>query len=82
MYCGICFINVCKVCVGEYMFDEFIDYKIFRYKFKKIIIFYFFCLEYFKKFCDIYCKFCNLIICMLCIIFDVYIGYKIISFFE
>lgn len=49
MYCDICFVNLCKVCVGEYMFDEFIDYKIVKFNFRKIIIFYFFCLEYFKK---------------------------------
>lgn len=68
--------------MGEYMFDEFIDYKIVKFNFRKIIIFYFFCLEYFKKWCDMYCKVCDFIVCLLCIILDVYIDYKIMSFLK
>lgn len=82
MHRGPCLINVCKACVGEHMFDESIDHKIFRYKSKKTTILYHFCSEHSKKLCDIYCKLCNLTICTLCITSDAHIGHKTISFLE
>lgn len=77
MYCDICFVNLCKVCVGEYVFNEFKDYKIVKFKFKKIILIYFFCLKYMKEKCEMYCKYCDVLICMVCVVFGVYRGYKI-----
>lgn len=78
MYCDICFINLCIVCVGEYMvFDDFFDYKVVKFRFMNFNFFYFGCVFYDKELCVMYCNYCEFLVCFFCIITDQYLGYKL-----
>lgn len=82
LYCGICYLYICKVCVGEYILDEFIEYKVVLFNKWEFVIK---CLKYFMKICEFFCKDCSIFICVICVFFGEYIGYvyiEILKFFE
>lgn len=69
MYCDICDIYFCKVCVGGYFLDEFKVYKVVLFKKWGFI---FICFIYFKKVCEFYCERCENKICVFCVLFGEY----------
>lgn len=82
MHCDTCFVNLCKACVGEHMFDESIDHKIVRFKSRKTTPIYPFCLLHTKNRCEMYCTHCDTPICSACVASDEHNGHKISQVLE
>lgn len=82
MHCDTCFINLCKACVGEHLFDETIDHKIVRFKSRKTTPIYPFCLLHTKERCEMYCTRCDVPICSACVASDKHNGHKISQVLE
>lgn len=77
MHCDTCFVNVCKTCVGEHMFDESVDHKIVKFKSRKTTPIYPSCLYHSKERCEMYCTHCDTPICSACVASDKHNGHKI-----
>lgn len=82
MHCDTCFVNLCKACVGEHMFDESVDHKIVKFKSRKTTPIYPFCLLHTKERCEMYCKHCDTPICSACVASDKHTGHKISQLLE
>lgn len=77
LYCDICKLYLCKVCVDEYFLD-FIEYKVVLFEKWRFIFIYFKCFKYFIEYCEFFCELCDIFICLYCV-FGKYLGYKVIS---
>ncbi|XP_065945358.1 E3 ubiquitin-protein ligase TRIM71-like [Magallana gigas] len=82
MHCDTCFVNLCKACVGEHMFDESVDHKIVKFKSRKTTPIYPPCLHHSKERCEMYCTHCDTPICSACVASDKHTGHKISQLLE
>lgn len=82
MHCDTCFVNLCKACVGEHMFDESVDHKIVKFKSRKTTPIYPSCLYHSKERCEMYCTHCDTPICSACVASDKHTGHKISQLLE
>eukprot|EP00105_Crassostrea_gigas_P009980 XP_011425116.1 PREDICTED: E3 ubiquitin-protein ligase TRIM71 [Crassostrea gigas] len=82
MHCDTCFVNLCKACVGEHMFDESVDHKIVKFKSRKTTPIYPSCLHHTKERCEMYCTHCDTPICSACVASDKHNGHKISQLLE
>lgn len=74
-YCDVCYISLCKLCIGEYILNDYDKYKVVFFQEWKLSLIFLICKLYFNKMCYLYCKLCDVLICVLCIVFDEYKGY-------
>lgn len=72
LFCDICNIYLCKICVGEYFLDFFKKYGLVLFGRRGFI---YICLKYFLNICDFFCEQCDYFICKFCIFFKEYYGY-------
>lgn len=82
MHCDTCFVNLCKACVGEHVFNESKDHKIVKFKSKKTTPIYPSCLKHTKEKCEMYCKHCDVSICTACVASGAHRGHKISQLLE
>lgn len=65
-YCDICYINLCKPCVGEHISNEYDKHKIVPFQQRQSILIYPNCTMHPNKSCELRCVQCNEYICTLC----------------
>lgn len=78
MFCIVCFMYMCKECVGEYLFD-FKYYQVINFKYRNDILKYLECKLYEKYLCEMFCKDCDVYVCFKCMLFDIYGRYKFLD---
>lgn len=67
LYCGICHINLCKVCVGEHLLDESKLHIVVPFKHRQLIPSYPKCQEHATKLCELHCEQCDIPVCVQCV---------------
>ncbi|XP_062596800.1 E3 ubiquitin-protein ligase TRIM36-like [Saccostrea cucullata] len=87
VHCEMCNIKLCNTCIGEHMAsdDTKKKHEILRFIFRKSFLFYPICSCYDKEQCEMYCKQCNVHVCLTCIASDQHSGHtllKILQVFE
>lgn len=82
LYCGICHLHICKVCVGEHILDESTEHKVVPFNKRELATK---CPKHSTKICELFCKDCSISICATCASSGEHIGHayiEILKFFE
>lgn len=67
LYCEICHINLCKVCVGEHLLDESKLHIVVPFKHRQSTPSYPKCQEHATKLCELHCEQCDIPVCVQCV---------------
>lgn len=74
--CDFCRINLCKICAGEYLLDDFRDHKVVPIKKRRTTINYPKCPTHTNKQCELHCEKCDIPICAHCTSSNEHLGHK------
>ncbi|XP_061168868.1 E3 ubiquitin-protein ligase TRIM45-like [Saccostrea echinata] len=78
MHCDTCLVNLCKACVGEHASADLSEpHKIVDFKNRKSTTLYPRCITHNKERCKIYCKQCDIPLCIKCLVSDQHLGHKL-----
>lgn len=67
LYCDICHVNLCKVCVGEHLLDESKLHIVVPIKHRQSIPRNPKCKEHTTKLCELHCEQCDIPVCVQCV---------------
>ncbi|XP_062615298.1 tripartite motif-containing protein 55-like isoform X1 [Saccostrea cucullata] len=78
MHCDTCLVNLCKACVGEHFSADLSKpHKIVDFKDRKSTPLYPKCKSHSKERCQMYCKQCDIPVCINCIDFNLHLGHEL-----
>lgn len=77
MYCDLCHVNLCKLCICDHISDEYDKHKIVPIlERKKPSLMFPTCKIHSMKKCELQCKLCNVFICVVCLASSEHKGHK------
>ncbi|XP_061165282.1 tripartite motif-containing protein 2-like [Saccostrea echinata] len=78
MHCDTCLINLCKACVGEHISKgESNVHKVVKFQDRKLTTLYIACTTHDKERCKMYCKQCDIPVCISCISSNQHLGHEL-----
>ncbi|XP_061168668.1 uncharacterized protein LOC133177792 [Saccostrea echinata] len=78
MHCDTCLINLCTACVGKHMIsDESKDHKVVKFQDRKSTPLYPGCKTHKKERCKMFCKQCDIPVCISCIESNHHLGHEL-----
>ncbi|XP_062621782.1 uncharacterized protein LOC134283339 isoform X2 [Saccostrea cucullata] len=78
MHCDTCLVNLCTACVGKHMIsDQSINHKVVPFETRKSIPIYPGCVSHAKEQCEMYCKQCDIPVCLSCLASKQHIGHEL-----
>ncbi|XP_048736046.2 uncharacterized protein LOC125651467 [Ostrea edulis] len=66
MYCDFCHVNLCFVCIGKHIADDYDKHIVVPYTKRKSTLIYPKCSTHQNKVCEFHCKECDMSVCSLC----------------
>ena len=66
-YCDICNINLCRLCIGEHISDDYNKHAIVPFQQRRSTLIYPKCEIHPKKVCKYQCRECNIFVCSHCV---------------
>lgn len=77
-YCDVCHTNLCKLCIGEHISNDYDKHKLVSFQERKSSLIFSTCKLHSYKTCHLQCKPCDALICVLCIASDEHKGHDFI----
>ncbi|XP_061168696.1 E3 ubiquitin-protein ligase TRIM71-like [Saccostrea echinata] len=78
MHCDTCLVNLCTACVGKHMIsDESKDHKVVKFQSRKSTPLYPGCTTHNKERCKMFCKQCDIPVCISCIESNRHLGHEL-----
>ncbi|XP_062621785.1 uncharacterized protein LOC134283339 isoform X3 [Saccostrea cucullata] len=78
MHCDACLVNLCTACVGKHMIsDESKDHKVVKFQARKSTPLYPGCTIHDKERCEMYCKQCDIPVCLSCLASKQHLGHEL-----
>ncbi|XP_062571646.1 E3 ubiquitin-protein ligase TRIM71-like [Saccostrea cucullata] len=78
MHCETCLVNLCKACVGEHISTgEYKDHKIVKFHDRQSTPLYPRCTTHAKERCEMYCKQCDIPVCLSCLASKQHLGHEL-----
>ncbi|XP_061167568.1 uncharacterized protein LOC133176464 [Saccostrea echinata] len=78
MHCDTCLVNLCKACVGEHTIsDQSISHKVVSFQARKSTPLYPGCTYHSKERCKMFCKQCDIPVCISCIESNQHLGHEL-----
>ncbi|XP_061165936.1 tripartite motif-containing protein 2-like [Saccostrea echinata] len=78
MHCDTCLVNLCTACVGKHMIsDESKDHKVVKFQARKSTPLYPVCTSHNKDRCEMYCKQCDIPVCLSCLASKQHLGHEL-----
>lgn len=82
LYCDICNVNLCKVCVGEHLLDGSDEHKVVPIKLRRSTPSYPRCQKHGTRQCELYCEQCDIPICANCVSSEHHEAHKKVDILE
>ncbi|XP_062600388.1 tripartite motif-containing protein 55-like [Saccostrea cucullata] len=78
IHCDTCLVNLCTACVGKHMIsDESKDHKVVKFQSRKSTLLYPECSTHLKERCKMYCKQCDIPVCISCLESNQHLGHEL-----
>ncbi|XP_062621787.1 uncharacterized protein LOC134283342 [Saccostrea cucullata] len=78
MHCDTCLVKLCTACVGKHMIsDESKDHKVVKFQARKFTPLYPVCTSHEKERCEMYCKQCDIPVCLSCLASKQHLGHEL-----
>ncbi|XP_062621761.1 uncharacterized protein LOC134283321 [Saccostrea cucullata] len=78
MHCDTCLVNLCTACVGKHMIsDQSINHKVVTIQTRKSTLLYPVCTSHAKEQCEMYCKQCDIPVCLSCLASKHHLGHEL-----
>ncbi|XP_062621763.1 uncharacterized protein LOC134283323 [Saccostrea cucullata] len=78
MHCDTCLVQLCTGCVGKHMLaDESKDHKVVKFQARKSTPLYPGCSSHDKERCEMYCKQCDIPVCLSCLASKQHLGHEL-----
>lgn len=73
LYCDICHVHLCKVCVEKHLSDESTEHKVVPIKKQGFLPE---CINHSQKLCELHCEQCDIPLCVECVSSRKHLGHK------
>ncbi|XP_062600377.1 tripartite motif-containing protein 55-like [Saccostrea cucullata] len=77
MHCDTCLFNLCTACVEKHISDESKDHIVVKFQERKSIPVYPTCTTHSKERCEMYCKKCDIPVCISCLELNQHLGHEL-----
>nr|XP_019923776.2 uncharacterized protein LOC109619031 [Crassostrea gigas] len=77
-YCDFCHVNLCKLCIGEHISNDYDKHKVVPFQERKSSLIFPTCKLHSNKTSHLQCKSCDALLCVLCIASDEHKGHDFI----
>lgn len=74
-FCDVCYVNLCKQCIGEHISDGYHKHAIVPFQQQKSILIFPICKTHSKETCKLQCKSCDAFVCAICCISEEHKGH-------